>query len=164
MGRLSTSDVGVKRTSGWTQFTQAEIDNFGRDTRDVAPLHMDPVWARQHSPFETTIAYGFQTLSLLTWLNHEIFGREAHDDGGSGHAINYGLDRVRFTGPIPVNRRFRAHLTLIKLEDRLPGQQLQTFAVEIEVEGIERPALIAEWLGLWVTNDVRLSVAEAPLA
>jgi acyl dehydratase len=152
MSLLSQADIGIKKSSGWTQFTQAEIDSFGRDTRDVAALHMDPVWAEKNSPFRGTIAYGFQTLSLLTWLNHQIFGRAPDGEGSTGYAINYGFERVRFTGPVPVDHRFRGHMTLIKQDERRPGQQLQTFAVEIEVEGVDRPVLVAEWLGLWVTE------------
>jgi acyl dehydratase len=151
MGLLANDSIGTRRTSDWTHFSQAEINSFGQNTRDVAALHMDAAWAKQNSPFQRTIAYGFQTLSLLTWLNHQVFDKLS--DADNGYPINYGFERIRFTGPVPVDHSFRGHITLTKLEERKPGQQLQTFAVEIEVEGNDRPVLVAEWLALWVTED-----------
>lgn len=151
-------EIGQRKTSAWTRFTQQEIDAFGRVTRDVAPLHMDPQWARQNGPYGSTIAYGFQTLAMLTYFNHEIFGWPADGTAVEGYAVNYGLERVRFTGPVPVDRPFRCHLTLMSLEQRDAGQELRRFLVEVEVEGFEKPALVAEWLGLWITEPGHATV------
>jgi acyl dehydratase len=153
--------VGERRTSEWTRFTQDEINAFGTVTRDVAPFHMDRAWAREHSPFGTTVAYGFQTLSMLTYFNHEIFGWPADGTPADGYALNYGFDRVRFTGPVPVDTPFRCHATLVSEDERNPGQILQTFEIEVEVQGVSQPVLVAQWLGLWVEEEGHARVASA---
>jgi len=152
--RVSAADVGrLLGVSEWTRLSQAEIDDFGRATRNVAAFHMDPEWAGRNSPYGGTVAYGFQTLSLLTYFNHEILDWPAGGEGGNGYALNYGLDRVRFIAPVPVEARFRCRLWLTAIEPKGAGRELRTFKAEIEVEGQARPALVADWIGLWIAED-----------
>jgi acyl dehydratase len=144
-------EVGV---SGWFLIDQARIDEFARATADPDPMHVDPAWCAQHSPFRTTIAFGFLTLSMLTHLSRQALGW-AHDSTveSGGYAINYGLDRVRFIAPVPVNSRIRARFTLLESREPRPGEVINKFGVTVEIEGQERPALIAEWLGRWVSEE-----------
>jgi len=140
-------------TSAWLLIDQARIDQFAAATSDPDPMHVNPEWCARESPFRTTIAFGFLTLSLLTHLSHQALGWDSStgaDDGGYG--LNYGFDRVRLVEPVPVNSRIRAHFTLIERREVRPGEVRNKFGVTVEIEGRERPALVAEWLGLWVTG------------
>ena len=131
-------EVGV---SPWVEITQERIDTFARAIEDFQWIHVDPERAKR-SPFGTTIAHGFLTLSLLSHLSEMTF---AFADRRMG--INYGLNRVRFTSPVPVNSRVRARFTLQKYEP-IEGNGVQvTWNVAVEIEGAAKPALVAEWLG-----------------
>lgn len=132
--------------SDWISLSQDEIDAFGRVTRDIDPMHMDPDYAREHSPFGQTILFGFQTLSMLSHLCSPI--RYRHGGGVAGYDLNYGLNRVRFISPVPVNARFRNRMAIKSVEQREDGAYLVTSENTIEIEGQERPALVAEWIGL----------------
>lgn len=132
--------------SDWISISQEEIDAFGRVTRDIDPMHMDPEYAREHSPFGQTILFGFQTLSMLSHLCSPI--RYRHGGGTIGYDLNYGLNRVRFISPVPVNARFRNRMSIKSVEQREDGAYLITSENTIEIEGQERPALVAEWIGL----------------
>lgn len=132
--------------SDWISISQDEIDAFGKVTRDIDPMHVDPDYARQHSPFGQTILFGFQTLSMLSHLCSPI--RYRHDGGVIGYDLNYGLNRVRFISPVPVNARFRNRMSIKSVEQREDGAYLITSENTIEIEGQERPALVAEWIGL----------------
>lgn len=132
--------------SDWISISQDEIDAFGRVTRDIDPMHMDPEYAREHSPFGQTILFGFQTLSMLSHLCSPI--RYRHDGGVVGYDLNYGLNRVRFISPVPVNARFRNRMSIKSVEQRDDGAYLITSENTIEIEGQDRPALVAEWIGL----------------
>jgi acyl dehydratase len=145
--------------SPWMSFTQAEIDAFGVLTRDPDPMHMDPEWCRTHSPFPSTVLFGFMTLSMLTSISHQIYDW-SHDSSAfeRGYGLNYGFDRIRFIEPVPVNARFRGHFKVLACYDRAPGEQMTKFEVVIEVEAEERPALVAEWMGLWVEGDAHVRI------
>ena len=132
--------------SDWISISQDEIDAFGKVTRDIDPMHVDPDYAREHSPFGQTILFGFQTLSMLSHLCSPI--RYRHDGGVIGYDLNYGLNRVRFISPVPVNARFRNRMSIKSVEQREDGAYLITSENTIEIEGQERPALVAEWIGL----------------
>lgn len=136
--------------SDWLSISQEEVDAFGRLTRDPDPMHMDPDWARTHGPFGETVLYGFLTLSLLPALAKGL--RFRHGEHEPGYDVNYGFNRIRFVSPIPVGRRFRDHVVLKAVERRPDGGLLVTTEHTIEVEGGERPALVAEWLGLLVRH------------
>ncbi len=131
-------EVGV---SPWVKITQERIDTFAKAIEDFQWIHVDPVRAK-NSPFGGTIAHGFLTLSLLSHLSEATF---SFDDRKMG--INYGLNRVRFTSPVPVGSRVRARFMLQKFE-RIENNGVQvTWTTTVEIEGKEKPALIAEWLG-----------------
>ena len=146
-------------SSPWTSFSQEEINAFGVLTRDPDPMHMDPEWCRENSPFPTTVAFGFLTLSMLTSISHQVYDW-AHDSGpfSGGYGLNYGFDRIRFIEPVPVNARFRGHFKVLECYDRVPGEQVTKFEVLIEVEGEARPALVAEWIGLWIEGDAHYRI------
>jgi acyl dehydratase len=123
----------------WLEMTQDRIDQFAESTGDRQWIHVDPVRAAE-SPFKTTIAHGFLTLSLVS-----VLLRNAITITGVRMAINYGLNRVRFVTPVPTGCRVRGRFTLAALEQA--GGNLQaTWAITIEREGEQKPACVAEWL------------------
>jgi len=131
-------EVGV---SPWVEITQERIDTFAKAIGDFQWIHVDAERAK-NSPFGRTIAHGFLTLSLLSHLSEQTF---AFTDRRMG--INYGLNRVRFTSPVPVGSRVRARFTLAKFE-KIEGNGVQvTWNTVVEIEGAAKPALVAEWLG-----------------
>jgi acyl dehydratase len=130
-------EVGV---SPWVEITQERIDTFAKAIGDFQWIHVDPERAKS-SPFGRTIAHGFLTLSLLSNLSEQTF---SFSDRRMG--INYGLNRVRFTSPVPVGSRVRARFTLEKFEKIEGGVQV-TWNTVVEIEGASKPALVAEWLG-----------------
>lgn len=141
-------------TSDWLMIDQPMIDRFAAATLDPDPMHIDPAWCRANSPFTSTIAFGFLTTSLLTHLSHQAIGwinTTGADDGG--YALNYGFDRLRLIAPVPVNSRIRAHFTLLAWDEVRPGEVKTKYGVSVEIEGGDRPALVAEWLGLWVSGE-----------
>jgi len=128
-------------SSDWITVDQSMIDAFARVTGDDQWIHVDPERAKNESIFGRTIAHGFLTLSLLS-----RFSREALRIGGAFRMrINYGLNRVRFTAPVPEGSRIRGKFTLQAVEDIARGYQIVWLAT-VEVEGSAKPALIAEWL------------------
>ena len=131
-------EVGV---SPWVEITQERIDTFARAIGDFQWIHVDAERAK-NSPFGGTIAHGFLTLSLLSHLSEQTFSFSDRKMG-----INYGLNRVRFTSPVPVGSRVRARFKLQKFEP-IEGNGVQvTWTTTVDIEGKEKPALIAEWLG-----------------
>lgn len=131
-------EVGI---SPWVEIGQERIDTFARAIEDFQWIHVDPARARE-TPFGGTIAHGFLTLSLLSHLSELTF---SFSDRRMG--INYGLNRVRFTSPVPSGSRVRARFTLAKYEP-LEAQGVQvTWNVVLEIEGSDKPALVAEWIG-----------------
>jgi acyl dehydratase len=130
------SVVGV---SDWVTLDQARIGLFADATEDHQWIHVDEERARQ-GPFGATIAHGFLTLSLLPMLIAQVY----RIDGGR-MGVNYGLDRVRFTAPVPVGSRVRGRVELLDVRDVTGGVQVAT-RVTVEIDGSERPALVAEWL------------------
>ena len=131
-------EVGV---SPWVEITQERIDTFAKAIEDFQWIHVDPSRAKD-SPFGGTIAHGFLTLSLLSHLSEATF---AFSDRKMG--INYGLNRVRFTSPVPVGSRVRARFTLQKFEPLQENGVQVTWNTVVEIEGKDKPALVAEWIG-----------------
>ncbi len=140
--------------SAWIDVTQDMISQFGVITKDPDPMHVDPEWARHNSPYGTPIAFGFLTLSLLTHMLHEAVGTGPQADRREpGHFLNYGFNRVRFIAPVRAGDRVRGHFQVI---ERIADQQerwLTTFACRIEIEGGDRPALVADWLSIAIPAD-----------
>lgn len=130
------SRVGV---SEWITVDQTQVDTFADATLDHQWIHVDQERAKD-GPFGTTIAHGFLTLSLLPAFIAQIYRIE-----GGRMGINYGLNRVRFTAPLPVGSRVRGDVELVDVADVAGGVQVTT-KVTVEVEGSDRPALVAEWL------------------
>jgi len=126
--------------SPWLEMTQERIDTFAKAIEDFQWIHVDPVRAGA-SPFGRTIAHGFLTLSLLSRLSEMTFSFSDRKMG-----INYGLNRVRFTAPVPSGARVRARFTLGKYE-KLDGGVQVTWNTLVEIEGSDKPALVAEWIG-----------------
>ena len=133
-------EVGV---SSWLLVDQARIDAFADATEDRQFIHTDPAAAAQ-TPFGGTIAHGFLTLSLLSRMAPEAMLVPENIK----MALNYGLDRVRFLAPVRSGRRVRGRFKLDSAEERAPGQWLLRHEVTVEIEGEEKPALTALWLGL----------------
>jgi acyl dehydratase len=124
----------------WLAVTQERIDEFAAATGDDQWIHVDRGRAARESPYGTTVAHGFLTLSLLPYLM-----REAVDLQGARMGINYGLNRVRFTGPVPAGSRVRARFRLAAAEEIEGGMQT-VWSVTVEREGEAKPVLIAEWV------------------
>jgi len=130
-------EIGV---SSWREITQQRIDDFARVTGDDQWIHIDCERARRESPYGATIAHGFLTVSLLPVLIREAVALRAR------MSINYGFNRLRFTGAVPAGSRVRARFMLNSLKDVESGVEI-AWGVVVEVEGREKPALVAEWLG-----------------
>jgi acyl dehydratase len=125
--------------SDWVTVDQSQIDTFADATGDHQWIHVDETRAKE-GPFGTTIAHGFLTLSLLPVLIGQVYKVD-----GVKMGINYGLNKVRFTSPLPVGSKVRGSIELVDVADVAGGVQL-TNKVTVEIEGSERPALVAEWL------------------
>jgi acyl dehydratase len=135
---LVGKEVGV---SNWFVLSQDLVDRFADLTHDPQWIHIDPERAKRESPYGTTIAHGFLTLSLLSHLQRQAV--QIHGD--FSRAINYGLNRVRFPSAVPVGVRIRVHSTLAAVDDIDGGAQI-TWDASIEIEGQQKPALVAQWL------------------
>lgn len=124
-------------SSDWLTVDQARIDQFAAVTGDDQWIHVDPQRAAA-GMFGTTVAHGFLTLSLLPY-----FSRTSHRVEGSRMQVNYGLNRVRFPAPVPVNSRLRAHTKLVSFEPIEGGVQIVT-EVSVERDGQSKPVCVAE--------------------
>jgi acyl dehydratase len=142
----------------WVTITQDLIDGFGKYTLDPDPFHIDPEWAKKHSPYGGTIAFGFMTMSLLTHLLHIAQGDQARDASADpskfGHYLNYGFNRLRLVSPVPVNACIRGRFVVKDVIIDEKGRQIVSFDSTIDIENESRPALVAEWLALWVPAEV----------
>ena len=130
-------------TSDWIQVTQARIADFAEATEDRQFIHLDADLAAQ-TPFGGTIAHGFLSLSLLSRMAADVM----LVPDTTKMAVNYGLDRVRFLAPVRAGKRVRGHFTLDSADEKAPGQLLTRHTVTVEIEGEDKPALTAVWLGL----------------
>ncbi len=133
--------------SDWIEVTQEAMNGFAGATGDFDWMHTDPARAREEG-FDGTIAFGFWTLSLLTRCLRDGLGSEYPP--GARFGFNYGLDRVRFLAPVPIGARVRNKLTVVDVREKEPGKFLVKTSNEIEVEGREGSAMIADWLILLV--------------
>lgn len=134
--------VGVELgASEWLVIDQGRIDAFAGATGDFEWIHVDIARAAS-GPFGSTIAHGFLTLTLIPGLREEIFSIETERP-----RLNYGLDRVRFPAPVPVNSRVRMHAMIVEVSD-LPSGVLTRTRYTFEVEGSDRPACVADMLEL----------------
>ena len=133
------TEVGV---SDWILVDQARIDAFAEVTEDPQFIHIDPVAAAK-TPFGGTIAHGFLTLSLLSRMAADAMMRPE----GIRMGVNYGFEKVRFIAPVRSGKRVRGRFVLAGFEEKRPGQFQFLHSVTVEIEGEEKPALTAEWIG-----------------
>ena len=137
VGRIG-SEIG---TSEWVAVGQSKIDAFADLTDDHFFIHVDPQRAAA-LPFKGTVAHGFLTLSLLSAMSYQVCPVVE----GMRYALNYGFNRIRFVSPVPVNSRVRGRFVLRKAEVISAEQRQMTYDVTVEIEGSDRPALVAEWI------------------
>jgi acyl dehydratase len=132
-------EIGI---SNWREITQSQIDQFAEVTGDHQWIHIDQERAKRESPYGSTIAHGFLTVALLSQLINEAVEIE----GDFKLRVNYGFNRLRFTGAVPSGARIRGRFTLQSIKDVDGGVEL-TWLSTVEIEGRDKPALVAEWLG-----------------
>lgn len=137
------SDIGA---SPWIAVSQADIDAFADVTGDHQFIHVDPEAAGK-TPFGGTIAHGFLTLSLLSQMAAGVM----LVPDTTRMAVNYGFEKVRFIAPVRSGSRVRGHFSLVAMEEKNPGQWQFLHKVVVEIEGEDRPALQADWIGLIIT-------------
>ncbi|MDA7797248.1 MaoC family dehydratase [Gammaproteobacteria bacterium] len=131
-------------TTEWFTVDQDRINKFAEATEDHQFIHVDP---EQAIPiFGSTIAHGFLSLALTAGIGQDI----ALVVEGAKMGLNYGLDKVRFLSPVPVNSRIRMSSVVMDITEKNPGQFLVKSSVTMEIEGVEKPAFIAETLSMWV--------------
>lgn len=133
--------VGV---SQWRAVDQQRIDGFAELTEDPQWIHTDPARAAKESPFGTTIAHGFLSLSLLSAMAMDVLPTIE----GQVMGINYGFDKVRFMNPVREGSKVRGTFTLLEVKQRSESEWQLRHGVTVEIEGQDKPALIAEWLSL----------------
>ncbi|WP_299699853.1 MaoC family dehydratase [uncultured Tateyamaria sp.] len=136
------TEIGV---SNWIMVDQIMIDQFAATTHDDQWIHVDAARAKG-TPFGSTIAHGFLTLSLASRFAYDCFPLMP----GQVMGINYGFNRLRFLAVVKPGNRLRGRFTLNDVQKRNESELLRTMALTIEIDGSETPALVAEWLGLAV--------------
>lgn len=129
----------------WFTVTQDLIDGFADLTEDHQFIHVDPEAAKQFSPWGTTIAHGFLTLSMLTHLSGSI-PQDMSRLAGIAMGVNYGFDRVRFINPVKVDSRIRASSVLKAAELRDPNTVQTTRTITVEIDGEDKPACVVDWI------------------
>jgi acyl dehydratase len=138
-GRIGT-EIGV---SDWILIDQKAIDIFADVTGDHQFIHVDPA-AAARTPFGGTVAHGFLTLSLLSQMAAGVMLIPPTIK----MAVNYGFEKVRFIAPVRSGKRVRGSFTLVSIEEKRPGQWQFLHHVIVEIEGEEKPALTADWIGM----------------
>jgi acyl dehydratase len=131
--------------SEWFEVDQARIDAFAEVTEDRQFIHVDPEKSARLSPYGTTIAHGFLTLSMLSHFASTVPQDPASLEGVV-MGVNYGFEKVRFVAPVPVGSRIRASSVLSGVEQKDPNTLQVTRTMTVEVEGGSKPALVAEWV------------------
>lgn len=134
------NEIGV---SPWETISQTQINAFADATSDHQWIHIDPERAATESPFKTTIAHGFLTLSMAPKFMADMYKVSSVKMG-----INYGANKVRFTTPVPAGSRVRMRMILVDIEDQAPNGVRITSECIFEIEGVDKPACIAELITL----------------
>jgi acyl dehydratase len=144
---LVGKELGISK---WIMIDQDLVDRFGRLTLDEQWIHMDVEKARRFNPDTGTIAHGFLTLSLVSHIMKEVLTEPLNEmEFKFKSTINYGINRLRFINPVPVSSRVRGRIALNAVEKTSKGVQA-VFGVTIEIEGIDRPAMVSEHVILYV--------------
>lgn len=141
---LTGQEVGV---SDWLTLDQKTIDTFADATHDHNFIHVDPAAAAK-TPFGGTIAHGLLSLSMLPMLAEQIDIRL----DGAAMALNYGFDKVRMMAPVRSGKRIRGRFVLTDISERGPGQWMLSLSVTVEIEGEDKPAVIADWLFMQIVK------------
>jgi acyl dehydratase len=142
------SFIGKELTpSPWLEITQERVNQFADATNDHQFIHVDPEKAAQ-TPFGGTIAHGFLSLSMLSYLN----AQSTMLPEGLVMAVNYGSDKIRYLAPVRVGKRIRSHQVILEAGEKKPGQWLVKTAVTVEIDGDSTPALVAEILSLYIVK------------
>jgi acyl dehydratase len=134
-------EIGV---SSWHLVDQPRIDTYADVIEDHQFIHVDPQRAKKETAFGTTIAHGFLTMSLLSIMSYEVMPVIA----GTTMGVNYGFDKLRFISPVRSGKRVRGRFVLAEAKLRKPNELQSRTNVTVEIEGEDKPALVAEWLGL----------------
>ncbi len=142
LGQRVGGEIGLSR---WFLIDQKRIDAFADVIEDWQYIHVDPQ-AAQATPFGSTVAHGFLTLSMLSAIAYDALPRVA----GLAMGVNYGFEKVRFVAPVRAGRHIRGRFQLMALTPRGPKEYQSRKSVTVEIEGEDRPALIADWLSLYV--------------
>ena len=135
------SEIGV---SSWHLIDQNRINVYADVIEDHQFIHVDPERAKKETPFGTTVAHGFLTMSLLSIMSYEVMPVIA----GTTMGVNYGFDKLRFISPVRSGSRVRGRFTLAEAKLRKENELQSRTNVTIEIEGEDRPALVADWIGL----------------
>jgi acyl dehydratase len=138
---LVGKEIGV---SSWHLIDQPRIDTYADVTEDHQFIHVDPERARKETAFGTTIAHGFLTMSMLSVMSYEVMPAIA----GTTMGVNYGFDKLRFISPVRSGKRIRGRFVLAEAKLRKPNELQSRTNVTVEIEGEDKPALVADWLGL----------------
>jgi acyl dehydratase len=134
-------EIGV---SSWHLVDQKRIDAFADVIEDFQFIHIDPERAKRETSFGSTVAHGFLTMSLLSIMSYEVMPVIE----GTTMGVNYGFDRLRFISPVRAGSRVRGRFTLMEAKLRKPTELQSHTSITIEIEGEEKPALAADWIGL----------------
>ena len=134
-------EVGL---SSWHLIDQPRIDTYADVIEDHQFIHVDPERAKKETAFGTTIAHGFLTMSLLSIMSYEVMPVIA----GTTMGVNYGFDKLRFLSPVKAGKRVRGRFVLAEAKLRKPKELQSRTNVTVEIEGEDKPALVADWLGL----------------
>lgn len=134
-------EIGV---SPWHPIDQKRIDAFAETTEDHQFIHVDPDRAARETPFGATIAHGFLTMSMLSVFNYEVIPKIE----GATMGVNYGFDRLRFISPVRAGSRIRGRFVLAEAKMRSANELMSRTSVTVEIEGADKPALVADWIGL----------------
>ena len=134
-------EIGV---SSWHVVDQTRIDSYADVIEDRQFIHVDPERAKKETAFGTTIAHGFLTMSLLSIMSYEVMPVIS----GTTMGVNYGFDKLRFISPVRSGKRVRGRFTLAEATLRKPKELQSRTHVTVEIEGEEKPALVADWIGL----------------
>ena len=153
MGNLTLAGLGERigqelGLSDWVAIDQQRIDTFASCTGDHQWIHVDVERSKQESPFRGPVAHGYLTLAMVAPLAMEI--GVIPTDAAAG--LNYGIDKVRFLAPVPAGARVRLRVVLAGIEPREAGQVIMKTQNTLEVEGSEKPALVAETLALLIPD------------
>jgi acyl dehydratase len=147
---LDTAKGMIGQESGvsdWITIEQDRINQFADVTEDHQFIHVNPDMAKM-TPFGGTIAHGFLTLSLLAKMGEQA----SVVLDGVKMGVNYGFDKVRFLAPVPTGSKVRGRFVVAAVDEKRPGQVLITYDVTVEIEGHDKPALIAQWMGMQFTG------------